>query len=283
MYSPPPCTYDYPPPTYYPHPHQSRCQHPYPSAPPLFEPRYTGQRAHLNMINSPEKISANPWSHPVTIPYESLHKHSDSSPWCQNVESPEVHLGMDEDSSREESDVQPCRDKPSIKKSSDGMCVEDDDNDLAVKGFPGQMEPLDLDSATWTEMDFYWNESLLSIVLKLSQDANDMIPPTILPPLIGTEPDCQARKTKLERLQLSMYELILQAPSVQEQENLLDMVTTWARELGKDPWVNFGGWSVPDSEQSSPNPQFTTTQSDKFVVTPSESKVVFSRKEEMAI
>ena len=40
---------------------------------------------------------------------------------------------------------------------------------------------------------------------------------------------------RLETLQLSIRELILQAPTAEEQEVLLSMVTTWARELAKDP------------------------------------------------
>lgn len=40
---------------------------------------------------------------------------------------------------------------------------------------------------------------------------------------------------RLETLQLSIRELILQAPNQDEEEELLSMVTSWAKELAKDP------------------------------------------------
>ena len=94
------------------------------------------------------------------------------------------------------------------------------------------MDPFDLDSGSLKDIDSYWNDPLLSIMLKPSHENKSTPSHTpSLPPLKQN----RTLMARLETLQISIRELILQAPNTDEQDVLLSMVTKWANELAKDP------------------------------------------------
>lgn len=96
------------------------------------------------------------------------------------------------------------------------------------------VEPFDLDTGSLKDIDSYWTDPLLSLLLKPSHDKSSTSSTSSLPTQSQRATD-RSLMAKLETLQLSIRELILQAPDPDEQEVLLSMLTTWANELAKDP------------------------------------------------
>jgi len=87
------------------------------------------------------------------------------------------------------------------------------------------------------DIDSYWNDPLLSIMLKPSREAscsNKSVSSRFEGPS-RTNSEDRSLLERLETLQLSIREVILQAPTREEQDLLVTLVTKWAGELASDP------------------------------------------------
>ncbi|KAL7572094.1 hypothetical protein ACA910_001734 [Epithemia clementina (nom. ined.)] len=133
---------------------------------------------------------------------------------------PRMHPAPSEDS------IGPLQSPPAIRKTT----VKSHDSSDS-KSSLSAMDTFDLDSGSLRDIDSYWNDPLLSIMLKPS---HEKIASSPTPTLNPKTPD-RTLLARLETLQLSIRELILQAPNQDDQEELLSMVTTWANELARDP------------------------------------------------
>ena len=119
-----------------------------------------------------------------------------------------------------------------------------------LKDDTSDLFPLEDMGATWHEIDSYWNDPLLSIMLKPSQDPDvDSIhqdnPETTSPSKSPNSSLVQPRSSnaattisnftmRLETLHETIRERILAAPE-SEQAALVKLLTSWAAEVAKDP------------------------------------------------
>lgn len=142
--------------------------------------------------------------------------------------------------------------RENINKSNDSA----DSKPLSVS-----LEPFELD-VSLKDIDTYWNDPLVSIMLKPSREtttsgANSNDGASIKGEDDETRPDERGFQRmsgedrplleRLRTLQLSIREIILQAVNQNDQESILATVTQWATELARDP-IGIGDPSL--SQQS---------------------------------